>query len=78
MLLVDDKNGNTVQGFAPTGGKTYDGITTVIRATCIKIGSNVKITIDGKELQYYQGAGLILLPNMQYIFSGPTDCHIME
>ena len=74
MLLVDDKNGNTVQGFAPTGGKTYDGITTVVRATCIKIGSNVKITIDGKELQYYQGAGLILLPSIVILTLLPILC----
>lgn len=78
MLLIDDKNGNIVQGFAPTGGKTYNGTITVDKVTCIKMGSNVNITIDGKELQYYQGAGLILLPNIQYIFSSSTDCHIME
>ena len=78
MLLVDDKNGNVVQGFAPTSGKTYQGEVTVNTPTAIKLGADVTITIDGKSVDYDEGFGLILIPNTTYIFSNNVDCHVME
>ena len=78
MLLVDDKNGNTIQGFAPNKGVTYSGTVTVQKATGAKLGSNITITIDSKTVGYTTGEGIILIPGVSYTFSGSVDCHIME
>ena len=78
MLLVDDKNGHTIQGFAPNKGVTYSGTVTVQKVTGAKLGSTVKIAIDSKTVGYTEGEGIILIPGVSYTFSGSVDCHIME
>ena len=78
MLLVDDKNGNTIQGFAPNKGATYSGTITVQRVTGVKLGSDVSITIDSKTVGYTAGEGIILVPGASYTFSASVNCHIME
>ena len=78
MLLVDDKNGHTIQGFAPNKGITYSGTVTVQKVTGAKLGSTVTITIDSKTVGYTEGEGIILIPGVSYTFSGSVDCHIME
>ena len=78
MLLVDDKNGNTIQGFAPNKGITYSGAVTVQKVTGAKLGIDVSITIDSKTVNYTAGEGIILIPGVSYTFSGSVDCHIME
>lgn len=78
MLLVDDKNGNTIQGFAPNKGVTYNGTVTVQKAIGAKLGSDVTITIDSKTVNYNAGEGIILIPGVSYTFSGSVDCHVME
>ena len=78
MLLMDDKNGKTIQGFAPNKGVTYNGIITVTTITGVKLGVDVTITINSKMVDYSAGEGIILIPGIQYTFSGSVDCHIME
>ena len=78
MLLVDDENGHTIQGFAPNKGVTYGGTVTVQKVTGAKLGINVSITIDSKTVNYTAGEGIILIPGVSYTFSGSVDCHIME
>ena len=78
MLLVDDKNGNVIQGFAPNKGVTYSGSVTVQKVTGAKLGSDISITIDSKTVNYTAGEGIILIPGVSYTFSGSVDCHIME
>lgn len=78
MLLVDDKNGHTIQGFAPNKGVTYSGAVTVQKVTGVKLGIDVGITIDSKVVSYSAGEGIILIPKVQYAFSSSVDCHIME
>lgn len=78
MLLVDDKNGHAIQGFAPNKGVTYSGTVTVKKATGAKLGSDITITIDSKTISYAEGEGIILIPGVYYTFSGSVDCHIME
>ena len=77
MLLVDDKNGNTIQGFAPNKGATYNGTVTVQKATGAKLGSEVTITINSKTVNYTAGEGIILIPGVSYTFGSSVDCHIM-
>lgn len=77
MLLVDDKNGHTIQGFAPSKGVTYSGSVTVTQATGAKLSSDVSISIDGKTITYTSGDGLILVPGVTYTFGSSVDCHIM-
>ena len=78
MLLVDDKNGHTIQGFAPNKGATYNGTVTVQKVTGAKLGIDVSITIDSKTVNYTAGEGIILVPGVSYTFGGSVDCHIME
>lgn len=78
MLLVDDKNGNTIQGFAPNKGITYSGTVTVQKVTGAKFGIDISITIDSKTINYTAGEGIILIPGVSYTFSGSVDCHVME
>lgn len=78
MLLMDDKNGKTIQGFAPNKGITYSGTVTVTTITGVKLGGDVAITIGSKIVSYSAGEGIILIPTVQYTFSGSVDCHIME
>ena len=78
MLLVDDKNGNTIQGFAPNKGVTYNGTVTVEKVTGVKLGSDITIAIDSKIVNYTAGEGIILIPGVSYTFGGSVDCHIME
>ena len=77
MLLVDDKNGHIIQGFAPSKGVTYSGSVTVTQATGAKLGADVSISIEGKNIAYSSGDGLILVPGVTYIFGSSVDCHIM-
>lgn len=78
MLLVDDKNGHTIQGFAPNKGVTYSGAVTVQKVTGVKLGVGISITIDSKTVSYIAGEGIILVPGVSYTFSGSVDCHVME
>ena len=78
MLLVDDKNGHTIQGFAPNKGVTYSGTVTVQKVTGAKLGIDVSITIDSKTVSYIAGEGIILIPGVSYTFSSSVDCHVME
>ena len=77
MLLVDDKNGNTIQGFAPNKGVTYSGTVTVQKVTGAKLGIDISITIDSKTVNYTAGEGIILIPGVSYKFGSSVDCHIM-
>ena len=77
MLLVDDKNGHTIQGFAPNKGITYSGTVTVQEVTGAKLGSDVTIAIDSKTVNYTAGEGIILIPGVSYTFGLSVDCHIM-
>ena len=77
MLLVDDKNGNTIQGFAPNKGVTYSGTVTVQKVTGAKLGIDVSITIDSKTVNYTAGEGIILIPGVTYTFGSSVDCHTM-
>ena len=78
MLLVDDKNGHTIQGFAPNKGVTYSGAVTVQKVTGAKLSSDVSISINGKTITYTSGDGLILVPGVTYTFGSSVDCHVME
>ena len=78
MLLVDDKNGNTIQGFAPNKGVTYSGSVTVQKVTGAKLGSDVSISINNKIITYSSGDGLVLIPGVTYTFGSSVDCHVME
>ena len=77
MLLVDDKNGHTIQGFAPNKGITYSSTVTVQEVTGAKLGSDVTISIDSKTVNYTAGEGIILIPGVSYTFGSSVDCHIM-
>ena len=78
MKLSTDEFGFRIQGFAPNTGKTYSGTVTVTTPTIVKFGGDVVITINGKAVTYYEGEGIVLLPNISYIFGTSVDCHIME
>lgn len=78
MDLVSDKNGYKIQGFAPSKGITYSGSVTVTQATCVKLGSDVSISINSKTITYSSGDGLIIVPGVTYVFGSSVDCHIME
>ena len=78
MLLVDDKNGKTIQGFAPNKGITYNGIVTVTQTTGVKLGADVNISINSKTIMYSSGDGLVLIPGVTYTFGTSVDCHVME
>ena len=78
MKLLQDDNSTSVQGFAPNKGVTYSGTVTVEKATGVKLGADVEITINSKTISYTEGEGIILIPGVSYTFSGSVDCHIME
>ena len=78
MLLVDDKNGHIIQGFAPSKGVTYSGSVTVMQTTGVKLGADVNISINSKTIMYSSGDGLVLIPGVTYTFGTSIDCHVME
>ena len=67
----------TIDGFTPTMGFTYNGVTTLTRAVVVRFGKDVVITIDGASCNYTEGEVAILLDGITYNFATSTPVHAM-
>jgi hypothetical protein len=77
MKLVKDNDYIPVQGFAPINGTQLSGVYVPTTTIAIKVANNIGISIDGVEVIYSAGDGLILVKGVEYTFSDIIDVHVM-
>lgn len=77
MKLQEDLNYTPIQAFAPNNSGVLQNTVTPLNNVAVKLGADVKITINGVTLSYNSGEGLVLVGGVSYTFSVSTPVHIM-